>query len=680
MMYTSFLNFSQGPLILLIGSAALLGSAMANAQECSAIPGVICGGPLQNPVEWSTLPQPELHFAQGQISLPGLSSTPLPVHTRFFKMPNNTLLAGPTIRVKPGKKFNIPLNNQMQYHETDDPANPHLQMHSEPYASTVQHGFGVVNLHTHGLHVSPKGHADNVLLNLFPAKSPKDTVQKCKQQVKGEAITHNVCAQGKWESSFQMPKVHASGTYWYHTHKHGAVALHLASGLSGALIVEDDKQGLESLQAVKNNIKYGRERVMLVQGLLFAPPKHGNGVQSINCRTVYDNDVSCSRHQQMEDGKTNAQFSINGQFNPVVQLYTGEAQLWRMVNTTVGNVLPVCFSAVKSNADTTSSTALPLSYVLAADGVPVKHPGDTPFILQPRPVFDVSNNQNGLANNEFQFLASGQRLDLLVQAPKEAGLYVLLAGPPAGVDAAPPLQQLCPPTLTAAQLATNQGAGNVVAFVQVQTPPADAKFNQTIPTQAQLNQLYTATSVVGAKDLPPSPTQGVVFGFTNVSYTPNKSDNPTKSKIGGASVINGRPFYEGQIQRRLKLKKAERWGVQSAVDTHMFHIHTNSFQLQQRGNVAYPFPIWRDTVLINCSPAAAQNVPSQGGIQSCAFQAGLTSQFYSGGTPNNLSQTALGEVVQFASRALDYDGPIVMHCHNTGHEDNGMMELVEMFK
>ncbi|MEA1647571.1 multicopper oxidase domain-containing protein [Nitrospirillum sp. BR 11164] len=37
-----------------------------------------------------------------------------------------------------------------------------------------------------------------------------------------------------------------------------------------------------------------------------------------------------------------------------------------------------------------------------------------------------------------------------------------------------------------------------------------------------------------------------------------------------------------------------------------------------------------------------------------------------------------GEVVQFLSQALDYTGAIVMHCHNTSHEDNGMMELVEM--
>jgi FtsP/CotA-like multicopper oxidase with cupredoxin domain len=655
----------------------LLGLLIANSVYAQTCPqDLFCGAELQNPIEWSILKQPSLTFKQGTVQLDGLGvqSQPLSVLviSRYFDVPGNTLLAGPTIRVKPGQKFTIPLNNQLPYQETDNPANPHLQMHDEPFASTVPHGFDVVNLHTHGLHVSPKGHADNVLLNLFPASSPKDTVHQCKQQVKGDPITHHVCAQGKWETKIDMPKAHASGTYWYHTHKHGAVALHLASGLSGALIVEDDKNGLESLSAVQNNLKYGRERVMLVQSLQFAPTTEGGTDNQINCQTVYGNPVSCAGDPAM-NGTTNTQLSINGQFNPVVTLYTGEAQLWRMVNTTVENVLPVCFSAV------TSGAPLPQSYVLAADGVPVKHPGNTPFILQPQPVFNVSQSGTGLASNEFQFLAPGQRLDLLVQAPTQAGWYALLGGPAANSTTSTPLQQVCPASLTSKQIGDNENNGNIVAWVQVVAPPANANFNQVIPSQAQLNQLYTPKTVAGAKDVPPSPTQGVVFGFTNVSFTPDSSGNPTQSKIGGASVVNGRPFFEGQVQRRLKLNKAERWGVQSAADTHMFHIHTNSFQLLRRGNVPYPFPVWRDTVLINCSPAATQNVTKEG-IVNCALQAGLTSQFYTGENNATLSQTAYGEVVQFASRAVDFDGAIVMHCHNTGHEDNGMMELVEMFK
>ncbi len=70
---------------------------------------------------------------------------------------------------------------------------------------------------------------------------------------------------------------------------------------------------------------------------------------------------------------------------------------------------------------------------------------------------------------------------------------------------------------------------------------------------------------------------------------------------------------------------------------------TTKFQLVSRGQLAYPFPICRDTLLIN-KPA----------------------------------NSASGEIVQFLQRPLDFTGSLVMHCHNVFHEDTGMMELVKI--
>jgi FtsP/CotA-like multicopper oxidase with cupredoxin domain len=552
-----------------------------------------------------------------------------------------------------------------------------------PVADTTPHGFDVLNLHTHGMHVSPKGHSDNVLLNLFPSDSPKHTVHHCKQQIAPDPITKADCAQGQWPMLVNLPNQHPSGTYWYHTHKHGAVALHLASGLSGALIVQDYQNGLESLPQVASLVGTANEKVMLLQQIAFGPsspapaptpapscpaatptppppppPTPPTGTQYVNCWGVYNHPISCKYDSQfVASSSANAQFSVNGQFNPVITMQQGQPQLWRMVNTTPAQVMPVCLVPL-----TGTSTTPPALYVLAADGTPVHHKkapsGSLAFQLQ-TPVSNVVENPLGLANNEFQFLAPGQRLDLLVQ-PSNQGQFVLWSA-----QSVTQLGQLCPTSLSPSQLGALQS--NVVAFVNVTansgTPPANP-----IPSQAQLNQLYNPTSVHGHQHTPTAPTQGVVFGFTNASYTPTDKNCPINSKIGGASVVNGRPFYEGRIQRRLQLNQADMWGVQSAVDTHMFHIHTNPFQMVTRGNVKYPFPIWRDTALINCSPVAS-------GGSNCAFLAGLTSQFVdSNGNPT----TAYGEVVQFVSRAVDFTGPIVMHCHNTEHEDNGMMELVEI--
>lgn len=69
----------------------------------------------------------------------------------------------------------------------------------------------ITNLHTHGLHVSPRGRSDNVLLRINSGRSNLYTLD--------------------------LPPNHAPGTHWYHAHLHGATALQVQGGMSGALIV-----------------------------------------------------------------------------------------------------------------------------------------------------------------------------------------------------------------------------------------------------------------------------------------------------------------------------------------------------------------------------------------------------------------------------------------------------------
>ena len=64
----------------------------------------------------------------------------------------------------------------------------------------------------HGLHVSPAGNSDNVLLNIGP--------------------------QTEFPYEINIPSDHPAGTFWYHAHRHGSTALNVASGASGILIVK----------------------------------------------------------------------------------------------------------------------------------------------------------------------------------------------------------------------------------------------------------------------------------------------------------------------------------------------------------------------------------------------------------------------------------------------------------
>src|SRR5438093_309698 len=92
----------------------------------------------------------------------------------------NGSYVGPTLKVNPGDLLDITIVNQL----------------GEP-----------TNLHTHGLHVSPIGNSDNVLLDIEP----------------GESNHYRI----------QLPADHPQGLYWYHPHMHGFVDEQIAMGLSG---------------------------------------------------------------------------------------------------------------------------------------------------------------------------------------------------------------------------------------------------------------------------------------------------------------------------------------------------------------------------------------------------------------------------------------------------------------
>jgi FtsP/CotA-like multicopper oxidase with cupredoxin domain/thiol-disulfide isomerase/thioredoxin len=108
---------------------------------------------------------------------------------------------------------------------------------------------------------------------------------------------------------------------------------------------------------------------------------------------------------------------------------------------------------------------------------------------------------------------------------------------------------------------------------------------------------------------------------------------------GTRYVVNGAVFDPAMPPRTLILNNAQKWSVLSKKNggDHIFHIHVNPFLLTERNGEALSEPAWLDTVFI----------------------------------PD-------GESVSFLTRYEDFTGKFVLHCHNLGHEDRGMMELVEI--
>lgn len=126
--------------------------------------------------------------------------------------PATTRLCGPKIVVRPGTILLIPMLNLLEKEDLaiDGFAVPdHIPFRADPI--NRPHGFDVINLHTHGLNVSPMWPADDVFREIHPF------------QLKFFI--------------YEIPADHPVGTFWYHPHKHGAVAAHVSGGMAGALIV-----------------------------------------------------------------------------------------------------------------------------------------------------------------------------------------------------------------------------------------------------------------------------------------------------------------------------------------------------------------------------------------------------------------------------------------------------------
>ncbi|MBD2472757.1 multicopper oxidase family protein [Nostoc sp. FACHB-145] len=244
----------------------------------------------------------------------------------------NGKLVGPTLRVKKGDSIQITLKNSLSKLPTDT-ANLGLN------DSTQLRGtYNVTNLHTHGLHVSPKGNSDNVLKEMVPGKS------------------YNI--------AIQIPAEHPGGTNWYHPHLHHSTAMQVSSGMAGALIVEG---GLDQLP----EIAPAQEKIFVFQQI------------------SYGEDGRIRDYGRFGPGawqKTGRQITVNGQLAPKITMRPGEVQHWRFIHAGIRETIDVQLQRgrqVLDQGDITdkdetaihpvSSDKLIKLNEIAVDGIPLGH-------------------------------------------------------------------------------------------------------------------------------------------------------------------------------------------------------------------------------------------------------------------------------------------------------------------
>lgn len=216
----------------------------------------------------------------------------------------NGKLVGPTIRARPGDTLNIRLVNSLPENLKNIPNAKvaaaelarEMTRNVPPALSTnIPHNFNTTNLHTHGLHVSPAGNSDNVLIAIGP----------------GEEFYYEI----------KIPTDHPPGTFWYHPHVHGSTSLQVGSGMEGALIIEGDIDRVPAIAAAK-------EQIFVLQQIPYAKKDHPV-IKEEKAGTLESFNRAFLNGAWERGGWRTL---INGELEPVIEAAPGEVQRWRIID------------------------------------------------------------------------------------------------------------------------------------------------------------------------------------------------------------------------------------------------------------------------------------------------------------------------------------------------------------
>src|SRR5213080_503967 len=278
------------------------------------------------------------------------------------------LYPAPTLQVFPGETLIVHFENALTGLTIRDYFIPQYTAKGQPVPLyPEQMTSSPINLHTHGAHISPKGNADNVMLHIPPGMS--------------NTYTYN------------MPRNMPQGLFWYHCHLHGLTSAQVYTGLVGLLAVGRTDGNLPVVSernipirtmALQYNFVFDRAGGLaklnnpswsqwvssitrpkaseLANGTyrpLLAPVNFSGSKPGTKYSTVwYAGPLSISNTSGLfqfipsslqrftaADGKSDVpadpllpdeqrdvQFTVNGQFQPVIKSKAGQTEIWVLAN------------------------------------------------------------------------------------------------------------------------------------------------------------------------------------------------------------------------------------------------------------------------------------------------------------------------------------------------------------
>lgn len=580
----------------------------------------------------------------------------------------DNLYPAPTLRVDPGERLIVHYDNDLQGLTIDDfndpaqtPTGGEVPIYPQALTSAP------LNLHTHGLHVSPSGNADNVLLSI-PA---------------GMGNTYD----------YAVPSNMPNGLYWYHSHRHTLTAQQTYMGLAGMLeigrpdgnvpLVTKNDIPIRTM-ALQYNYVFDRrggghqlnnpyweqwvstlkppEGNQLAEGTYqpslapvnFAESTKGaeyftnwySGPLSVhnhrgqnqfippNLQTFTSPSKTIPANTSLPENQRDVQFTINGQFQPELKLKPGQTEIWVFANMSDIAFVPLRFTE-------TATGNHPKFAVIGQDG--------NPYTQVQRPVD---------GDGTYLEIPPGSRYAVAVTMPRSGDLVVDM--PPG-----PGVKGIDEPGV----LYTNNGTKNSPAVLgRVTIDPKyiaarDGFF--TFPTQNLLKvtpdggegrttafepgqNLDTYTSFVDTSVMEPAVKRALDIGGGFGNKKADKNDPKAFTYQFDDNIFPNIPL----IQPRLN--SVEEWSFTNYNnDSHPIHIHVNDFQVQQ---------------------VTSPTIGTTTGVQPFGIDNANVPQPVVDAGDNPLTPASL----TLRSDFIEYAGTYVVHCHRLNHEDNGLMATINV--
>ncbi len=580
------------------------------------------------------------------------------------------LYPGPTLQVNPGDRLVVHAENRLSGLTIRDFFNPAFTPAGQPVPlEPPQLTDPPFNLHTHGLHVSPQGNSDNVLLTL-------------------PANTKNVY-------SYQIPANHPEGLYWYHSHLHTLTAVQTYAGMAGMLVIGRADGGLPAVTQAElpvrtmalqynsvfarkdglrqlNNLNWcqyvstlqdpapgqlaaGTYRPLLAPvnflesqpGTRFVTNWYSGNLSVNNNRGQFQfipsNLLDFQSNNRLEtpnlpanpglpDAQRDTQFTVNGVFQPRLRSRPGQTEIWVLANISD-------FAYMNVRLTETATGRHPQLTVVGQDGNPYPraHTEGTSLVIAPASRYAIA-------------VTIPPTGDLVLEMPPGTNLPGPFTGP--GIAYTNDGTSNPPATLGTVSVDTRHVSYFDGFFItptqELLRATGDGGGTGTTVTFANDQELGANSSFVDTQGREPAVRRRLEIsgGFNDQ----NASQEDPKAFV---YEFNGQIFPYTPLLRA-RLNTIEQWNfVNFNNDQHPIHIHVNDFQVTElidpvAQTIARFLPWGQDN----------QNVP-----------------FPSMDASGNVLAPGL---MSLRTLFQDFLGTYVVHCHRLNHEDSGLMAVIDV--